>query len=77
MNDHTLQHGRKYFHRYCLQVFSKAYILKNHVNDCFKINGKLMIKMPQKGKYLKFENMKGEQNHCFMIYEDFESKLVP
>ena len=32
--------GRKHFCRYCLQASSTAEILKSHVNDCFKINGK-------------------------------------
>ena len=36
----------------CLQAFSIAEILKDHNNDCFKIIGKEMIKMPKKGKYL-------------------------
>ena len=36
------------FCRYCLQAYSMAEILKRHINDCFKINGKQMIKMPQK-----------------------------
>ena len=38
--------GRKHFCGYCLQAFSKTEILKSQANDCFKINGKEMIKMP-------------------------------
>ena len=30
----------------CFQVFSTEKILKCQVKDCFKINGKQMIKMP-------------------------------
>ena len=45
-----------YICHYCLQAFSSEEILKSHVKDCFKINGKLTIKMPKKGKYIKFKN---------------------
>ena len=48
MYDDTLHRGRKYFFRYCFQVVRTAEILKSHFNDCFKINGKQMIKMPKK-----------------------------
>ena len=50
MFDHTLYRGRKHFCCYCLQVFSAKKVLKCHVKDCFKINGKKMIKMPRKGE---------------------------
>ena len=40
MYDYTLHGGRKHFYRYCLQAFSTEEILKHHINDCFKINGK-------------------------------------
>ena len=48
MYDHTLFRGRKHFCHYCLQAFSTEKILKSPVNECFKINGKQMIKMPEK-----------------------------
>ena len=35
---------------YCLQAFSTEEILKRHVKDCFKVNGKQKIKMPMKGE---------------------------
>ena len=44
-DDHTLHRGKKCY-RYWLQAFSTEKILKCHVKGCFKINGKLMIKMP-------------------------------
>ena len=53
---HTLHRGRKHF---CLYT---AENLKSHVNDCFKINGKQVIKIPKAS---------------FMIYADFESVLLP
>ena len=48
MYDHLLQGGRENIFCYCLQAFSRPEILKSHVNDCFKINGKQMIKIPKK-----------------------------
>ena len=45
MYDHTLHCGRKHFFRYCLQAFSTEEILKRHITDYFKINGKQRIKM--------------------------------
>ena len=37
---HTLNRGRKHFCRYCLQAFSTEEILKYHIKDCFRTNGK-------------------------------------
>ena len=42
--------------RYCLQTFSIEEILKNHIKDCFKINGKQRIIMPKKSDFIKFKN---------------------
>ena len=38
MYDHILQNNTI---RYCLEAFNTAETLKNHVNDCFKVNGKV------------------------------------
>ena len=38
-------HREKHFCRYCLQAFSTEEILKHHIRDCFKINGKQKIIM--------------------------------
>ena len=46
MYDHTLHCGRTHFCCYHLQAFTNEEIIKCHVKDCFKINGKQMIKMP-------------------------------
>ena len=43
------------FCRYCLQAFSTEDILKRHIKDCFKINGKKRIKMPKKGEYVIYQ----------------------
>ena len=53
MYDPALYHGRK--------------ILKSHVNDCFKINGKQMIKMPRKDEYVRFKNYERKIKSPFMI----------
>ena len=53
--NHTLHHGKK-FCRYCLQAFSTEEILKPHIKNCFKINGKQKTIMPKTGEYLKFKN---------------------
>ena len=50
--------------------------LKSHVKDCFKINSKHTIKIPNKGKYVKFKNFERKIKPPFMIYADFESILV-
>ena len=50
MYDHSFHHGRKYFCSYCLHAFITEEILKRHIKDCFKINGKQTIKMSKKGE---------------------------
>ena len=47
---------KKKFCRYCLQAFSTEEILKGHIKDYFKINGKQKIIMPEKVEYVKFRN---------------------
>ena len=76
MYDHSLHHGRKYFCHHCLHVFITEEILKHHIKDCFKINGKQTIKVPKKGEYVKFKNYERKIKSPFMIYVDFESILV-
>ena len=56
MDDYTLQQGEKAFCRYCLQAFSTEKLLKRHVKDCFKINGKQRIIMTKKEEYVNFKN---------------------
>ena len=60
MYDHTLHCGRKHFCRYCLQVFNKEDILKCHIKNCFKINGKQRIIMPKNVNMLNSKNIKEE-----------------
>ena len=42
-----------------------------HIKDCFKINGKQMIKLPKKDEYVKFKNFERKIKSPFMIYADF------
>ena len=62
MYDYTLHRGRKPFCSYLLQAFQTAEILKKHVNYCFKINGKQMIKKPKKGEYVRFKTYEKNLN---------------
>ena len=48
----------KKFSRYCLQAFCTKKILKRHIKDCSKINGKRRIIVPRKDEYVKFKNYK-------------------
>ena len=56
MYDHSLHSGRKIFCCYCLHAFITEEIVKYHIKDCFKINGKQTIKMAKNGEYVKFKN---------------------
>ena len=75
--DYTLHRGRKYSCPYFLHVSITEEILKCHIEDCFKINGKQTIKIAKKGEYVKFNNLDRKMKSPFMIYASFESILVP
>ena len=77
MYDYSLHRGRKHFCHYCLHAFITEEILNLHIKDCFKTNGKQMIKMPKKFEYVKLKNFERKIKSPFMIYADFESILVP
>ena len=77
MYDHNFHRERKHFCGYCLQNFSTEEILKCHVKDLFKINGKQRIKIPKKGEYVRFKNYEREIEPPFMTYGDSEGILVP
>ena len=76
MYDHKLYRGRKRFCHHCFQAFSSEEILKCHIKDCFKIDDKQRVKMPKNGEHIRFKNYE-RKIKSFMIYEDFESTLVP
>ena len=47
--DHSLHRGKKiFFCRYCLHASITEDVLKFHIKDCSKINGKQTIKMSKK-----------------------------
>ena len=74
MFNQTKHKGRKNFCMYCLQCFSSKGILEGHLKDCSKINGKQVIKMPDKdGNELKFINFRKQIPVPFVIYGDFEA----
>ena len=78
MYDHTSHHGKKHFCRYFLQaLLSTEEIVKRHINDCFKINGKQRLKMPKEGKYVKFKHYKRKIKSPLIIYAEFGNILVP
>ena len=60
-----------------MQAFSAEGILKHHIKECFKINGKQRIIMPKNGNYVKLKDYERNTNSPYMIYTDFESILVP
>ena len=47
---------KKTFYHKSLKFFSTEKILKHQIKDCFKINGKQIVKIPKKGEYVKFKN---------------------
>ena len=66
MYNPTPHHRKTYFYRYCLQTFREKEILKRHIKDCFKINGKQKIIMPKKGEYVKFKNYEKKINQIII-----------
>ena len=48
-------------------MFRTAEILKSHVNDYLKINGKEMNKLPTKGEYVRFKHYERKRKSSFTI----------
>ena len=62
--NHTCHLRKKHFCCYCLRVFfSTEEILKCHITNYCKINGKQKIIMPKKGEYVKFKNYGKKEHH--------------
>ena len=55
MDDHSLR--KTTFLSLLFKCLLYRRILKCHIKNCFKINGKQTIKMPKKGEYVKFKNL--------------------
>lgn len=73
---HTLHHRRKKKFCCCLNGFGAAKMLKSHVIDCFKINDKQVIKMSEDGEYVRFKYYERKKKSNFLIYVDFETKIM-
>ena len=58
---------------HCFQVYRTSDVLKCHIKDRFKINGKQRNKMITKGEYTRFKNYEKITKFSFTIYTDFES----
>ena len=59
------------------KLLARKKILKCQINDCFKLNGKQMIKISKNGERIRLKNYERKIKSPFMIYADFESILVP
>ena len=58
----------KFFYCCCFQAFStENLILKCHIKDYFKINGKQRNTMRKKGEYVKFKNCERKIKPLFII----------
>ena len=58
------------------KLLARKEILKCHINDCFKINGKQRIKMPRKGEYVRFKNYERKIKSLFVIYDHYYPLLI-
>ena len=74
--NHTLHHRKKHLCRYNLQAFSTEEILKRHIKNRLKINGKPKIIIHEKVEYVKLKNYDQKIKPPFIIYGDFKSILV-
>ena len=45
--------------------------LKCQAKDCFKVNGKIITKMPKKGEFVRFKNYERKIKSSFTIYPYF------
>ena len=70
--DYSFHRERKHLCRYYLYAFITEKILKRHIKDSFKINGRHTTKMPKKGEHVKFKNFEIKIKSPLMIYADFE-----
>ena len=74
MFNQTKHKNKKHFCMHCLQCFSSDRVLKEHEDNCIKVNGTQAVKMPDKdNNILKFNNHQKQQKVPFVIYADFEA----
>ena len=65
MYDQSLHHGRKHI-CFCLQPLCTEEILKSHIKDCFKINGKQRIIMPKIAEYVTLKTYERKIKSLFI-----------
>ena len=53
---------------FCLQPFRISDALKSQIKKCFKVNRKQRIKIPKKGKYVRFKNFERKIKSPFRIF---------
>ena len=77
--DYSLHRERKHLCRYYLYAFITEKVLKRHIKDSFKINGRHTTTAPKKGEHVKFKNLEIKIKSALMIYANFggimESKI--
>ena len=74
---HILYHGEKHFCCYYLQALNTEELLKRHIKDFLKINGKSKTIMIKKSQYVTLKNHEKIIKSPFIIYADFGNFLVP
>ena len=68
--------GKLYTCLNCLNSFNSEEKLQQHKEWCYN-NESVKLKMPEKGTILKFKNFLHAEKVPFVIYADFESKIIP
>ena len=74
--DYTLNLGKKYFCRYCLQPFRTAEKLKCCIKCALKLMVNRLLRCRRRVNLLNSKTGRRMKSPC-MIYADFESILVP
>ena len=77
MYNQTLDRDWKYFCCYCFRSFTSSQIAERNVNDCLEVSDEQMIKRAKRGWTVKFKNYTRKIKTPFMIYNNFESILIP
>ena len=73
----TKHKGKKYFCTYCLHGFTREDLLAQHQPCCQEHGTQCTEFLPEKNKFLEFNNWGKMLKVPFVIYADFECILVP
>ena len=71
----TKEHKKFYCPR-CLNSFGRQDLLDKHLELC-QDNEAVRIKMPEEGTFVEFKNYHKQMDMPFVIYADFESRMIP